>query len=162
MSFFITCFSRNATSVDMSNVNRPHRAPVVVCRHHFMCIAVNTLSAFRSLVVFPLFVDSTEQQRNLERSSWPGFLLCQPDCAVFIILLERERATQCYFFFRQGSSQPGGGLQSSPVFPPVSLPSPNTFRINLTCISLCQGTAVNLHGFSLLFWSYDSSLTCHC
>ena len=26
-----------------------------------MCIAVNTLSAFRSLVVFPLFVDSTDK-----------------------------------------------------------------------------------------------------
>jgi len=118
LKFFMTCFSRNATSVDMSNVNRPHRAPVVVCRHHFMCIAVNTLSAFRSLVVFPLFVDSTEQQRNLERSSWPGFLLCQPDCAVFIILLERERATQCYFFFRQGSSQPGEvGCKARRSFP---------------------------------------------
>jgi len=117
LKFFMTCFSRNATSVDMSNVNRPHRASVVVCRHHFMCIAVNTLSAFRSLVVFPLFVDSTEQQRNLERSSWPGFLLCQPDCAVFMILLERERATQCNFF-RQGSSQPGEvGCKARRSFP---------------------------------------------
>jgi len=118
LKFFMTCFSRNATSVDMSTVNRPHRAPVVVCRHHFMCIAVNTLSAFRSLVVFPLFVDSTEQQRNLERSSWPGFCYANQTAPCLSFCWREKERRSAIFFFRQGSSQPGEvGCKARRSFP---------------------------------------------
>jgi len=46
----------------MFNVKRPDVEAVVVGVHHSMSRAMNILSAFRSLALFSLSVDSTEQR----------------------------------------------------------------------------------------------------
>jgi len=78
----------------MSNVNWPDLGSAEVCLHHFMCIAVNVLAAFCSLVVFRLAVNLGEQ-RSLERF-FSGSFAARPTATFFRVLL--ERAMQCDSF----------------------------------------------------------------